>query len=67
MSEHFYTQVPSNAGHDHFANANIDSFPDLHAHHTFENREAYIHYSLVHQLATTKPEDVKKCKNCNNP
>ena len=67
MSDQFYTQVPSNAGHDHFANANIDSFPDLHAHHTFEDREAFIHHSLVHQLATNKPENVRKCKNCHNP
>ena len=61
MASQFYTQVPSNPGHDHFANANIDSFPDLHAHHTFEDKAAFIHHSLVSQLATNKPENVKKC------
>ena len=61
MSEHFYTPVPFNSGHDHFANENIDSFPDLHAHHTLEERAAFTHYSLVYQLANAKPENVKKC------
>ena len=60
MSSLFYTQAPSNAGHDHFASENIDSFPDLHAHSTFEDRGKFIRDSLRYQLVTVKADWVQK-------
>lgn len=46
----FYSQVPYIPGHGHFTNDHIDSFPDLHVHDTFEDRERNIRDSLRKQL-----------------
>lgn len=64
MSEMFYTQVPYNPGHGHLQNAIIDSFPDLHAHDTFQDRRKYIQDTLKYELLTTKGADAKNCNNC---
>ena len=60
MSNLFYTQAPSNPGHDHFASENIDSFPDLHAHSSFENRGKFIKDSLRYEIQTVKADWVSK-------
>ncbi len=42
MSNMFYTQAPYNiahGGHEPWSNITIESFPDLHAHGTFEQRK----------------------------
>lgn len=54
--------MPYNLGHGHLQNEAIDSFPNLHAHDTFDDRRRYIHETLKYQLLTTKGEDAKNCK-----
>lgn len=60
----FYTKAPYNSGHGHFGNDYIQSFPDLHAPSTFEERAKYTREKLRYQLLKTKPEDAKNRNRC---
>lgn len=61
MSEMFYTQAPSNAGHGHFDNNNIDSFPDLHAPSTFDQTENFVRDALRYQILNLNPDRAIRC------